>query len=153
VRKLKISFTALVLILSFASLLPVAGCKKTYTTVVQDSVSYSAWQSFAMKFESATTTTDSIFDQTVTAKAVTQAILDKGSVLVYIQDGAGSYAEASSQGFLVVLAVGQIYLETNYTVQSSWKFRYVIIPGTVATQSQTRHLSYSNASKLLNLSN
>jgi len=121
VRKLKILFTALVLIFSFASLLPVAGCKKTYNTVSQDSVSYSAWQSFAMKFEGATTTTDSVFDQTVTAKSVTQAILDKGSVLVYIQDGAGNYAEASSQGFIVILAVGQIYLETGFTLPSAWK--------------------------------
>jgi hypothetical protein len=153
VRKLKIFFTALVLISSFALLLPVAGCKKTYNTVVQDSVSYSAWQSFGLKFEGATTTNDSVFDQTVKAKSVTQAILDKGSVLVYIKDGAGDYAEASSQGILVILAVGQIYLETNFTTPSDWKFRYVIIPGNVATQSQARHLSYSDASRLLNLSN
>lgn len=153
-RKLKIIFPAVVLIVSFASLLSVAGCKKTYTTVVKDSVYYSPWQSIALKFVSAgATTADSVFNQTVTAKSITQAVLDKGSVLVYITDGSGSYAEAANQGFIVVLAVGQIYLQTNFTVPSSWKFRYVIVPGNVATQSQTRHLSYSDASKLFNLSN
>ena len=106
-----------------------------------------------MKFESATTTTDSLFDETVTAKSITQSILDKGSVLVYLQDGSGSYAEASALGFFVVLSVGQIYISTSFTVPSSWKFRYVVIPGTVSTQSRSSHLSYADASKLFNLSN
>lgn len=152
-RKLKIIFPAVILVVFFGSLLSVVGCKKTYTTVVKDSVSYSPWQSFKMTFGGATNTTDSLFSETVTAKSITQAILDKGSVMVYITDGSGSYAEAASQGFFVILAVGQIYLQTNFTVPSSWQFRYVIIPGNVATQSQTKHLSYSDASKLFNLSN
>jgi hypothetical protein len=154
VRKLKIIFPVVILMVSFASLVSVTGCKKTTNNIVQDSVYYSAWTNFNMKYDAnASSGTDSVYDQTITAKSITQAVLDKGSVIVYITPGSGIYAEATSEGFEVILSVGQIYIDAHGAVPSTWQYRYVIIPGTVATQSQAKHLSYGDASKLYNFSN
>lgn len=142
------------------------GCSKSNnnSSSTKDSVLYSAWQSFNMKYEGLDNNNDSVYDQTISASAVTQSILDKGSVLVYVSDGNGDYADASNAGFSVILAVGQIYISTYGSVPSSYQWRYVVVPGTIATTSssgsvktytpsQLKALSYKEASAILKLKN
>ena len=60
------------------------GCSKSNnnSSSNKDSVLYSSWQAFNMKYEGQDSNNDSVYDQTITASAVTQNILDKGSVVV-----------------------------------------------------------------------
>lgn len=129
------------------------GCSKNNSSnsSTKDSVLYSAWQPFNMSFSGFDSNNDSIFAQTITAAAVTQNIIDKGTVMVYFSDGTGDYADAANAGFSVILHVGSIDLSTIGSVPSTWQWRYVIIPGTIATTSQVKGLSYAEASNRFNV--
>jgi hypothetical protein len=105
-----------------------------------------------MKFEGLDTNSDSVYDQTTTASAITQNVLDKGSVLVYVSDGLGDYADAANAGFSVILGVGSIYISTYGAVPSSYTWRYVIVPGTIATTSASGVLQTYTPSQLKGLS-
>lgn len=129
------------------------GCSKSNnnSSSTKDSVLYSSWQSFSLKYEGLDNNSDSVYDQTITAAAITQNVLDKGTVTVYVSDGAGDYADASNAGFSVILNVGSIYISTYGAVPSAYKWRYVVIPGTIATTSQLKGLSYETVAKMLDL--
>jgi hypothetical protein len=163
VRKLKVlSLATLIAGTFFLSV----GCSKSNnnnSTSTKDSVLYSAWQPFSLKFESLDNNSDSVYDQTTTAAAITQNILDKGTVLVYISDGSGNYTDAVNAGFSVILGVGQIYISTYGSVPSTFTWRYVVIPGTIATTnssgslqtytpSQLKTMSYAAVSGILGIS-
>jgi hypothetical protein len=155
-------FTLLTLIAGY--LLTSIGCSKSNNNnnSAKDSVLYSAWQPFNMKFEGVTTYGDSVFDQTVVAKSVTQSVLDKGVVLVYVKDGTGLYADATNAGISLLLDPGEIYMTTNFTVTSNFSFRYVVIPGGISTTSvsgsvqtytpaQLKKLPYSTVAGMLHV--
>lgn len=161
-RKLKV--LSLVTLIAGTFFLSV-GCSKSNnnSTSTKDSVLYSAWQSFSLKYEGLNSNSDSVYDQTTTAAAITQSILDKGTVLVYISDGNGDYTDAVNAGFSVILGVGQIYISTYGSVPSAYTWRYVVIPGTIATTStsgslqtytpgQLKTMSYSAVSGILGIS-
>ena len=161
-RKLKVlSLAALIACSFFLSV----GCSKNNnnSSSTKDSVLYSAWQPFSMKFEGLDNNGDSVYDQTTTAAAITQDVLDKGTVLTYISDGNGDYTDAVNAGFSVILSVGSIYISTYGSVPSNFTWRYVVIPGTVATTSssgslqtytpsQLKTMSYSAVSGILGIS-
>jgi hypothetical protein len=163
VRKLK--FLSLVILIASTFFLFV-GCSKSNnnnSASTKDSVLYSAWQPFSMTFEGIDNNSDSIYDQTTIAAAITQNVLDKGTVLVYISNGSGSYADATNAGFSVVLGVGQIYISTYGSVPSNFTWRYMVIPGNIATTStsgsvqtytpsQLKTMSYSAVSGILGIS-
>ncbi|MBS1601224.1 MAG: hypothetical protein JST42_01055 [Bacteroidetes bacterium] len=161
-RKLKI--LTLVSLIAGAALMSV-GCSKSNnnSSSNKDSVMYSAWQSFNMKYEGQDNNNDSVYDQTVTASSITQSILDKGSVVVYIADGSGDYANAADAGFSVTFGLGQIYISTFGAIPSGWTFRYVIIPGNISvtsqgsvrtyTPNQLKAMTYDQASGILDISN
>lgn len=161
-RKLKV--LSLVTLIAGTFFLSV-GCSKSNnnSSGTKDSVLYSAWQPFSMKFEGLDNNSDSVYDQTTTAAAITQSVLDKGTVLIYVSDGNGDYADASNAGFSVILGVGQIYLSTYGAVPSTYSWRYVVIPGTIATTStsgtlqtytpgQLKTMTYSAVSGILGIS-
>lgn len=143
-----------------------AGCSKNNSnnnSSTKDSVLYSAWQPFSMKFETLDNNGDSVYDQTTTAAVITQNVLDKGTVLVYVSDGSGDYTDAENAGFSVILGVGQIYISTFGFVPSNFTWRYVVIPGTIATTStsgslqtytpkQLKTMSYAAVSGILGIS-
>ena len=161
-RKLKI--LSLVILIAGSFFLSV-GCSKSNSnsSSTKDSVLYSAWKPFSLTYEGLNSNSDSIYDEVAVAAAITQNVLDKGTVLVYVSNGSGSYAVAADAGFSVVLSVGQIYLSTYGAVSSSYKWRYVIIPGTIATTtasgslqsytpSQLKTMSYAAVSGILGIS-
>jgi hypothetical protein len=162
VRKLKIlTLLGLVAGAIFMSV----GCSKSNnnSSSNKDSVLYSAWQSFNMKYEGLDNNNDSVYDQTVTASSITQSILDKGSVVVYIADGSGDYANAADAGFSVTFGLGQIYISTYSAIPSGWTFRYVVIPGNISvtsqgsvrtyTPNQLKAMTYDEASGILGINN
>ena len=150
-RKLKVlSLAALIAGSFFLSV----GCSKSNnnSSSTKDSVLYSAWQPFSMKFEGLDNNSDSVYDQTTTAAAITQSVLDKGTVLTYISDGNGDYTDAVNAGFSVILGVGSIYISTYGSVPSNFTWRYVVIPGTVATTSSSGSLQTYTPSQLKTMS-
>ena len=150
-RKLKVlSLATLIAGTFFLSV----GCSKSNnnSTSTKDSVLYSAWQPFSMKYETLDNNGDSVYDQTTTAAAITQSVLDKGTVLVYVSDGNGDYTDAVNAGFSVILAVGQIYISTYGSVPSNFTWRYVVIPGTIATTSSSGSLQTYTPNQLKTMS-
>jgi len=91
-------------------------------------VMYTSWSPLSMTYNS----TDSAYEQTITADSITQAVLDSGLVLSYIK-----YTNSSSQ---VQVENAGNYMEEVYGLQSinlysygydytGVSFRYVIIHG------------------------
>ena len=78
---MKFVFPALFVVVSFLSLFSVSSCKKTYTTVVKDSVYYSGWMQIVMK---PTNAGDTAYYQDITVKALTKSVLRSGAVLSYL---------------------------------------------------------------------
>jgi len=161
VRKLKI---LALLGLVAGALFTSVGCSKSNNSSSsnKDSVMYSSWQSFNMKYEGLDNNSDSVYDQTITASSITQSVVDKGSVVVYISDGSGDYANAADAGFSVTFGVGQIYISTYGAIPTSWTYRYVVIPGNISvtsqgsvktyTPSQLKTMTYDEASVILGVS-
>ena len=150
-RKLKVlSLATLIAGTFFLSV----GCSKSNnnSSSTKDSVLYSAWQPFSLKFETLDNNGDSVYDQTTTAAAITQNVLDKGTVLVYVSAGDGEYTDAVNAGFSVILGVGQIYISTYGSVPSAFAWRYVVIPGTIATTSSSGSLQTYTPSQLKTMS-
>jgi hypothetical protein len=171
VRKLKI----LMLTFSVMSLGALVSCSKSSTKTTPaassaDTVMYSAWIPLALVLQSPAS--DSFYEQAITAAALTQAILDKGMVNVYVHEtGTGtSYVNsASDEGIYPTYAVGQIFLDaygSNGAVLATNTYfdevRYVIIPGTVSvtnangsiqtyTPAQLKELDYATLTKLLGI--
>jgi hypothetical protein len=155
VRKLKIVFSALFVIVSFASLFSVAGCKKTYTTVVRDSVYYSSWIPLKMTFDG----TDSIYFQDFTEDRLTPKVVSSGAVLGYLGYPSGSDTVAQSVSeFTAIYGVQQIFsaggievqsfADLTYSATAGYLYRYVIIPGNVLSTTSLKNLSKDQLSKM-----
>ena len=100
-----------------------------------DSVVYSAWTPLALTYAPA----DTLFEQIINAPSITQAILDSGVILSYVNflETNGTYHVVPTAGLTGIgifedFAVGQINIESvqNY---SSLPYRYVTIPGSLKT--------------------
>jgi hypothetical protein len=100
-----------------------------------DSVVYSPWTPLALTYVAA----DTLFEQIINAPSITQAILDSGVILSYVnfQESNGTYHVVPTVGLTGIgifedFAVGQINIESiqNY---STLPYRYVTIPGSLKT--------------------
>jgi hypothetical protein len=119
-------------------------------------VSYSDWINITFTGSSGN------FTATVTAPKITQDILDKGVVLMFIKIGgvvySVPYAYATSTGTLVgtilpALTVGKITLYGSYNYSNP--FRYVIVPGGVSIgggrKAALESMSYGEIKTLYNI--
>jgi hypothetical protein len=150
-----------VLALAISCLMTVS-CSKSNnssSTPTTDSVLYSAWITLA---QTPTDAGDTIYTQTISASGITQAVIDKGLVLTYIQDPNTGTIYNSSDGIVGLypgFAVGKINLVSYYVTYTGFKFRYVIIPGKISTSStsgtittqQIKTMSYQEVSNLLKI--
>jgi hypothetical protein len=122
VRKLKIFF----LVAFVAGLISMAGCSKSNNnnnSSSTDSVMYSSWITLKMVKDQ----NDSNYQQNITAKSITQSVLDKGTILCYLQYQ-GQVNFSSDLGVYPTFSVGNINLFTGQDA-TGLQFRYVIIPG------------------------
>ena len=158
-RKLKIAFSALFLIVFFACLLPTAGCKKTNTTVVQDSVFHSSWVPLDMQLQ-VDNQNDTFYAQEFTNVHITAKVISGGVILGYLgYPGNGSdtvvlpLAEQTVFSSLQqVISPGTIdligYADYSYTTSSGYLYRYVIIPGNVLSNSSLSGLTQQQLNKM-----
>ena len=129
-----------------------------------DSVVYSQWIPVSTSFAGLDASNDSVFEQIVSAPTITQAILDKGVVLTYVQLSDGSVSEVSDfTTFLdVYYGVGSVTMDS-YGIdlsQAGWSVRYVVVAGSVAagnsilkgyTKAQLKAANYSVIAKALGI--
>jgi hypothetical protein len=164
VRKLKI-FLLAVTVIGFISL--AGGCKKTYTTVVQDkdTVFSSGWLAISDTGEIIDNFGDTGYVQTFQNSAITSAVVSDGVVLSYLgylvgPSDTGSQ-QASELDVLTLYQVGSVTIEsfpvddggsgdltTAAPNSSGVYYRYVIIPGNVLatmslTPKQAKSMSYT----------
>jgi hypothetical protein len=151
VRKFKIFF----LTATIAGIISMIGCTKktTTTTYTQDSVYSSNWITLAMTFNG----TDSDYEQTITAPAVTSSILNTGVVLgygAYISSSNDTVEEAALEfDMYQTFQVGSIFLQSGYD-NTGLFYRYVVVPGNVLaatklTPIELKSMSYTEVTKLL----
>jgi hypothetical protein len=151
VRKFKIFFLAAIVIGVFSMI----GCtKKTTTTVyTQDSVYSSSWITLAMTFSG----TDSDYEQTISAPAVTSSILSTGVVLgygAYVNNNNDTVEEAALEfDMYQTFSVGSIFLQAGFD-NSGLFYRYVVVPGNVLaatklTPAELKSMNYTEVTKLL----
>ncbi len=100
-----------------------------------DSVQYSVWTPLATTYVAA----DTLFEQTINAPSITQAILDSGVILSYInlQEQNGTYhvvptAGLTQLGIYEDFTLGKINIES-YQDATGLPYRYVVIPGSLKT--------------------
>lgn len=154
VRKVKIVLLAATVI-GFFSLI---GCSKSNNNnndpaSTSDSVYSSSWTTLSMTYNA----TDSDYEQTITAPAITSAILNDGVILGY-----GAYISPTTQDTVEEAAiefdlyqtfsVGKILLQSGFDDTNLW-YRYVIIPGNALTTKgltplQAKSLTYAEVTKL-----
>jgi len=146
------------------------GCKKGDTGPMgpagPDSVQYSSWNALAMTYTGMDTNGDSVFTQTITASAITSAIVNKGSVIGYLLVSSPLTGDSSvinaSLALQEFVGTGKIDLVSYGTDWSGYDYRYVIIPGKIVTSrtsgsvstytgDQLRQLDYSTLSKTLQI--
>jgi hypothetical protein len=130
-----------------------------------DSILHSPWITLNVTIDTFTNMgqPDSIFFDTLTAPAITQAVLDSGVILSYVQN------LFNNDGSIVNVLDYSGYLEVTYKVDeidvsvlsdiSGAQFRYVVIPGSILTQSvsfknytkqQIRSMDFATATRLVN---
>ncbi len=156
-RKLKIAFPALFLIVSFASLFSVTSCKKTTTTVVQDSIYHSPWIQLKMAYDAV----DTLYFQDFTNSKLTAKVISNGAVLGYLAYPSNgdtvvqSVAELTTfLGVQQIFTAGTIELQAFYDLTYSassgqgYLYRYVIIPGNVLASTSLKGLSQDQLSKM-----
>jgi len=126
-----------------------------------DSVMHSAWITLAPAFVAA----DTAYEQTITAPAITQSIINNGIILTYLDVGGSGNNQifpTSAVGFALTetYRVGAIdlFAASNY---SGLGFRYVLVPGTISinkiisgpakglTKQQLLQMSYEDVENLL----
>jgi hypothetical protein len=131
-----------------------------------DSVIYSQWIPVTTPFVGVDANNDSVYEQVVTASAITQNVLDKDVVLAYIQLSDGTVSDIANFSTVldVYYGVGTLTIDS-YRIdlsQFGWSVRYVIVPGTIAagnsilknyTRDQLRSVDYATIAKALGLSN
>jgi hypothetical protein len=129
VRKLKI----LLLVALVVSLGSIVGCSKSNNNSSNnsnaDTVYYSGWVTLATTYVAA----DSGYEMNIAAPKITQAILDQGVILSYVNIS-GTVLTAQDFGFYPDYTVGNInvFSAQGDATGSGIQFRYVIIPGKVA---------------------
>jgi len=158
VRKLKIIFSALFVVVSFAALISVSGCKKTYNTVVQDSVYYSSWTPLSMTLNVDQQTGDSIYYQDFNNSKITSKIISRGAVIGYfgqVLSGDTTLSVASDwapyYGVVQQLQVGVLDLSAFVNLSynnGGFLYRYVIIPGSVLANSSLKDMTKDQLSKM-----
>ena len=135
-----------------------------------DSVLYSNW--IPLNLQISGTPSDSVYEQKLTASALTTSVLSKGLVLVYANESGsgGQYINyVSDFGIYPTFGPQAIYLDaygsSGYLLSQNQivdSVRYVIIPGNIKTTgvsgnletftpSQLRQLDYGTVSKILNI--
>ena len=135
-----------------------------------DSVLYSAW--IPLHLVITQPTSDSIYEQALTVKALTASVLNKGVVNVYLNysgSGGTQIIPASDAGIYPTYTTGSIYLDaygsSGAVLASNLYFdsvRYVIIPGKISTTSangsvqtytpsQLKQMDYSTLTKVLGI--
>jgi hypothetical protein len=102
-----------------------------------DSVIYSAWMPLTLTYVAA----DTFYEQTITAPSITQAILDSGVILSYVnfQESNGTYHVIPTAGLLGLgifedFSVGAINI-SSVQDYSTLPYRYVVIPGSKVANS------------------
>src|SRR6185437_11464816 len=135
-----------------------------------DSVLYSNWIPLALVLQQPTS--DSIYEQKVTANALTASVLNKGAVNIYLNYSGSKgtqIALPSDAGIYPTFTTGAIYLDAyggNGALMASNLYfdsvRYVIIPGKVSTTSangsvqtytpaQLKQMDYSTLTRVLGI--
>jgi hypothetical protein len=175
VRKLKIVLVAAMAV----SLVAMVSCSKSNNSSggsssgSKDSVLYSNWIPLKLVHTSGNVNdSTSVYEQKITASALTSSVLAKGSVMVFANEATsgGQYINPISDfGIYPTFGPQVIYLDAygTYGYQISLNtvvdsVRYVIIPGTVSTTSvsgslqtytpsQLKQLDYSTVSQILNI--
>ncbi len=127
-----------------------------------DSVMYSDWITLNFTFNN----TDSLYEQTIAAPAITQGVLDSGLVVSYIQYTDQSTGEVhiqsiASLGSLIWddYSLGKVNMFANINL-STYLYRYVVIRGTTKvngtvnkvkgyTPSELKAMSYEQLQKVL----
>ena len=105
-------------------------CTKTGATGATGTanVQYSSWTNLNMTYNTA----DSMYEQTITADSITQAVLDSGLVLSYIKytNTAGATQVESASTFMrEILGLKSIALYSYYYDFTDVPYRYIIIHG------------------------
>ena len=150
-RKFKIFFLTAIVIGFFSMI----GCTKNNTSTVytKDSVYSSSWVTLAMSYN----TTDSAYEQTITAPAVTSSILNTGVVLgygAYVNNNNDTVEEAALEfDMYQTFQVGAIFLQSGFD-NTGLFYRYVVVPGSVlaatkVTPKELKAMSYTEVTKLL----
>jgi hypothetical protein len=128
-----------------------------------DSVIYSPWITLNLA-QTVNSGGDTSYDQTLTAASITQAVIDKGFIMSYLDlsSGSGQIFPTASVGFAVteIFSVGSIFLSIPFPLAADAKYRYVIILGTIQgnrfvsgpaaglTTSEVQNMSYKDVLKL-----
>ncbi len=149
-KKVSIFFLTATIIGLFSLISCSKSSNKTVTT--PDSVFTSPWITLALDSSAA----DQDWEETITAPAVTSAILDDGVVLGY-----GAYLDLNNDtvvsaaiefDIFQTFYVGNVFLQAGADDSGLW-YRYVTIPGHVLTTKgltpiQAKSLSYAEITKL-----
>jgi hypothetical protein len=130
-----------------------------------DTVYYSAWTTLTTTLDTFTTNgvPDTLYVDTLQTPAITQGVLDSGVILSYVQNYFNNDSSIlntlSYAGFQDVhYLVGEISIDAPFDVTGA-KFRYVVIPGNILTQSATfknytkqqiKTMDFATATRLLN---
>jgi hypothetical protein len=94
---------------------------------------------------------------TFSVPAITQSIVDQGSVMVYVRNTGTTlgwyplpYSESGNTISLSDFVVGAIDLKANFTQTNAFDFRIVVISGTGLTQINVAnpHLNFNNYSEV-----
>ena len=158
-----------------AGCLSMIGCSKSSNSSTPaasaDSVLYTNWTPLNMA-GNIDAFNDTFFTQSVTAKSITQHVLNTGIIIGYVRgvDNNGDTLIVNASTLMTEdFYVGSIYLEsdpfqagTAANDYSGFDFRYVVIPGRIATTgvgsseqsftpSQLRSMSYTTISKIFNI--
>jgi hypothetical protein len=151
VRKVKIFFLTAAVI-GFFSLI---GCSKSNNSPAStsDSVYTSPWTTLTMTYS----TTDSDYEENISAPAITAAILDDCVILgygAYLNNNNDTVVEQAIEfDMYQTFSVGNILLQAGFDNSDLW-YRYVIIPGNVLTTNnltplEAKSLSYAEITRLL----
>jgi hypothetical protein len=136
------------------------GCSKSSNSTPAnnpdvDTVIYSNWTAFANMTPDPNV--DSFADETITAAAITQTVLNQDAIFFYVQYQGQVYV-AEDFGIFPSYAVGTISVlsEDGNLDGTGVMYRYVIVPGKVATtafkgmtKAQLQSLSYKELTSLV----
>jgi len=117
--------------------------KSSSTPAAKDSVLYSKWITLKMIDQGVDNDPSSpsygyeIFAQEIPAPAITKSVMDKGVVLTYVQGVlSGDTTILNAEGLLSeFFYAGRIELSSVAIDYSGLKYRYVVIPGTIASNT------------------